>query len=167
MIRLITAMILCAVLSVSCIKDETPQEFELSIGDRLPEFSVVMADGSNVSSGSLQRGVALVMFFHTSCPDCRNTLPSVQKIYRQYNSNIKILLISREQNADEIALYWDEMGYSMPYSPQSTRRVYNLFATSRVPRVYISKDGVIKSIYTDNPIPSFEDLQRDIETLLK
>lgn len=167
MARLIIAALLCAVLSVSCIKDDEPQEFELSVGDRIPEFSVEMADGTTVSSGSLQRGVALVMFFHTSCPDCRNTLPSVQMIYQQYNSNIKILLISREQNADEIALYWDEMGYSMPYSPQSTRRVYNLFATSRVPRVYISKDGVIKSIYTDNPIPSFEDLKRDIETLLK
>ena len=37
----------------------------------------------------------------------------------------------------------------MPYSAQSDRDIYELFARTRVPRVYICKDGQIKQIFTD------------------
>ena len=111
-LRFIIAAIFGILLSVSCIKDDDPVEFEIPVGERIPQFSVVMADGSTISSSSLETGVAVVMFFHTSCPDCRNTLPSVQKVYEQFNHNVKFLLMSREQSADEIAVYWKEMGYT-------------------------------------------------------
>ena len=56
----------------------------------------------------------------------------------------------------------------MPYSPQSGREIYSLFSERGIPRVYIAdKQLVVYSVYSDNPIASFEQLQADVEASLK
>jgi len=153
-----------ALFSVSCIYDDDT-EFELKVGDRIPDFTVTMNDGTVVTGESLRKGVSVIMFFHTSCPDCQNTLPSVQRAYDEYlGKGVSFALISRSQLGNEIQVHWDEKGYTMPYSGQKDRTVYNKFATTRVPRVYICKDGKIMSFYTDDPIVTYEELKADIES---
>lgn len=166
MLRYLVCLITALLLAVSCIKDEKEGEFELVPGDRIPDFTVQMNDGTQVTGASLRQGVSLIMFFHTSCPDCRNTLPLVQRIYDEFNGEVSFAVISREQPAGEIAAYWKEKGYTIPYSAQNDREIYSLFATTRVPRVFICSQGVIKSAYTDDPIPAYEDLFSDIDGLL-
>ena len=54
----------------------------------------------------------------------------------------------------------------MPYSAQSDRKVYNLFAQTRIPRVYlIDKDGIIRYIFTDDPIPDYDVLNNSLAEL--
>lgn len=159
--------ILCVFLCASgCIKDKV-EDVELKVGDRLPDFSVVMNDGTVVSDESLKGSVSFVMFFHTTCPDCQKTLPVVNDIYDIYVSEgVRFALISREQDEADILTYWNEKAYDMPFSAQSDRTIYNKFATSRIPRIYISdKDGIIRYIYTDNPVPDYESLDQALKAL--
>ena len=161
-------MILCAFLcSSGCIKDNV-EGVELKVGDRLPKFSVVMSDGSQVSDESLLGSVSCVMFFHTSCPDCQRTLPVVQQVYDEYAQNgVLFALISREQTSRSVRAFWAQEKLSMPFSAQSDRTIYNKFAQSRIPRVYIcDKDGIIRYIYTDDPTPTYENLNDSISSLL-
>ena len=162
--RLLAVVMAFCVLSgaVSCINEKDKGEFELKVGESIPDFSVVMNDGSTLESSSLKSGVALIMFFNTGCPDCQKTLPAVQKVYEDFGESVSFAVISRAQEDSAVAPYWKENGYTLPYSPQADRKVYNMFATSRVPRVYICKDGIIKHIYTDSPIPQYSDLTKDI-----
>ncbi len=150
----------------SCIGEKRPP-VNLEVGDKVPEFSVVTSGGEVVSNAGLMGSVSCIVFFHTSCPDCQKTLPEVQKIYDEYlPQGVKFILISREQEEDEIEPYWKECGYTMPYAPQKTRDVYEKFAQSRIPRVYIcDKNGIIKAIFTDNPNPSYSDIKSAIESL--
>lgn len=164
--KVMTSVLMVLLAAVSCIHDDPQQEFELKPGDRIPEFTVQMCDGTTVTSAELGHGPAVIMFFHTGCPDCQNTLPSVQRVYDDYKDEIKFILISREQPDEEILPYWKEKGYTMPYSPQKDRKIYNMFATSRVPRVYICSKGEIVNLYTDDPIPDYEDLLNDIQQIL-
>ena len=159
--RLTPILLLAGVCLVSCIRDRIPQGADLEIGERLPEFSVTMNDGSTVSTADLLGDISCIVFFHTGCPDCRKTLPLIQQLYDRYESaEFRFLCISREEGAAEIAEYWTEHGYTMPYSAQESREIYNLFATYAVPRIYISDiDGVIRSIWTDNPLPTFDELE--------
>ena len=163
-------MICAAALAVlsGCIK-EAPTGADLKVGDSLPDFTVQMADGTVVSDEDLKGSISFVMFFHTSCPDCQQTLPGVQRVYDEYASNsVRFALVSREEGKDEIEAYWNEAGYNMPYSPQETRDVYNLFAATRIPRVFIcDKDGIIRYMYTDDPVPSYDDLKNSIESLIR
>lgn len=149
--------------AVSCIGEKDKGEFELEVGESIPDFTIEMNDGTALESSSLRSGVALIMFFNTGCPDCQKTLPSVQKLYDEFGESVSFAIISRAQDNSEVAPYWAEKGYTLPYSSQPDRKIYNLFATSRVPRVYICKDGIIKHIYTDTPIPQYSDLVEDIK----
>ena len=154
----IVVLLMLAGLFCSCIKEKQAGA-DLAAGDRIPDFAVTMNDGTTVTGAQLREGVCCIVFFTTLCPDCQQTLPHLQRIYDEYQpQGVKFALISREEGAESVRNYWDSKGYTMPYSAQTDRRIYELFAASRVPRVYICRDGIIKSVFTDSPTPSYEDL---------
>ena len=166
-IRLLVAVLISS-LFVSCINDDEIVVRECAIGDRLPDFSVTMSDGTSVSGASLRETASLILFFHTSCPDCQQVLPIIQRIYDEYASaEIQFAFISREEDATSIATYWESQNFTMPYSAQANRKIYELFATSRIPRVYISdSEGIIRYIFTDNPVPTYEELTSALDEQL-
>lgn len=155
-------MVAALVLS-SCI-NEKPEGADLAVGDVLPDFTVTLSDGSQVTGAMLRETPSCVIFFHTSCPDCQQTLPVIQKLYDEYHpKGVRFAIISREEGQESVAEFWKSKGFTMPYSAQSTRRIYNLFARTRVPRVYIShQGGQIKAIYTDDPLPDYDDLSAEV-----
>ena len=159
-----------AVLSVlsGCIK-ERQTGADLKVGDSLPDFEVMMNDGTVVTDGLLRESVSIVMFFHTSCPDCQQTLPQMQKVYDNYASEgVRIVLMSRDESRQSIESFWQEKSLKMPYSAQNDRKVYEKFARERIPRVYVNeKGGTIRYIFTDNPNPSYEDISSAIEQIIR
>ncbi len=158
--------ILSALCLVSCIK-ERQTGADLAVGDPIPDFSVTMNDATEVTAEQLSRGISVIMFFTTACPDCRQTLPLMQTLYDEYASKeVRFVLISRQEGRESIERYWRENGLTLPYSAQNDRVVYELFAQTRVPRVYICKDGIIKAIYTDQPQnPTFDQLSAALNSL--
>ena len=161
-------LLISALLMVSCIKDDV-RGADLKVGDSLPDFEVVMSDGTTVSDDSLKGSVSVIVFFSTICPDCQQVLPIIQEIYDKYaQKGVRFALISRNEGSEEIESYWAEHSFNMPYSAQKDRKVYNKFASSRIPRVYIcDKDGIIRYIFTDDPIPSYDDLMSSLESLIR
>ena len=164
-----TISYLIAVLSLfSCIK-EKPKGADLDAGDMIPDFTVAVSDGTSLTGAQLRDGVSCIVFFTTICPDCRETLPHVQKLYDEYaDKGVRFAIISREDVYESVSTYWMEQGFTMPYSAQSDRTVYELFARTRVPRVYICRYGEIKQIFTDQPSnPTYEVLRAVLEEMLK
>ena len=162
-------LIFAAAFALSgCIKEEHTA-VNLQLGDTLPDFRVEMNDGRTITDEILKETVSVVMFFHTSCPDCQQVLPEMQKIYDEYASkSIQIALISREEAAETIQVFWKEKGLKMPYSAQKNRVVYESFAQDRIPRVYIcEKGGIIRYIFTDDPNPSYDDLKSALENVIR
>lgn len=154
-------------LCLSCIRDEVPAGADIvGPGDRLPDFSVVLNDGSVVSRESLRGKVAVLVFFHTDCPDCQQELPVIQRLYEEYASSAEVCIcaVSREEGEAEVASYWQAHALTIPYSAQEDRRVYALFSTSGVPKVYVcGPDGKVVSVYSDNPIATYSELKEDVE----
>ncbi len=150
-----------ASLVVACITDDTGEGDGtiVGVGDTIPDFSVQMNDGSTITGAMLREGIACIMFFHTGCPDCSKTLSHMQPVYDKYApQGVKFALISRAEGKEEVSAHWETNGYTMPYSAQSDKTIYNLFATHTVPRVFICKEGVVKNLFTDSPAPQFEEL---------
>lgn len=165
--KIISIFAVFAVLT-GCIKEKQTGA-DLEVGDTLPDFEVVMNDGSVVNDGMLKESVSVVMFFHTSCPDCQQVLPEMQRIYEEYASkDVRFAFISREESIASISSFWEEKGLEMPFSAQNDRKVYEKFANERIPRVYIcGKGGIIRYIFTDDPNPSYEDLKVSLEDVIR
>ena len=159
-------MMIAALVFFSCIK-ERPTGADLGVGDMIPDFEVTMNDGSVITGQDLRQSPSCIVFFHTSCPDCQKALPEIQKIYDKYESQgVRFALISREEEDATVSVYWNENALTMPYSAQSTREIYSLFARTGVPRIYIcEKGGLITAIYSDDPVPGFEELDSQINSV--
>ena len=124
---------LCA---AGCINDDEPEPASLvAVGDRLPDFSVVMSDGSTLTTDMLRGSESMIVFFTTTCADCRRELPCINA-YALAHPEVRVVCIARSQAEADIAAFWAAEGLTLPYSPQPDARVYNLFATAGVPRIY-------------------------------
>lgn len=143
-------LLLC--MLVGCVVDEPGEGSAdtdlVGVGDRLPSFSVGVIDDTahyTFSSDALT-GPTVIVFFNTSCSDCQRELPVLNDYYLQHRSEpgFQMVAIAREESEESIRAFWQSNALSIPYSPQSDRRVYNLFATVTIPRVYFcSKSGEI------------------------
>jgi len=169
-VRIMKRIIIIAAMALlcGCIK-EKQTDVDLKAGDSIPDFRVEMNDGSIVTDEDLKGQTSVIMFFHTSCPDCQQALPRVQQLYDEYASEeVVFALISREEGKEEIESFWKENGLNMPYSAQNDRKVYEKFARTRIPRIYLNdKDGIIRHIFTDDPVPSYDELKSSLETLIR
>lgn len=153
-------------LLVACVTDDDPRNEEVSVGDPLPQFEIVLNNGSVVSTETLTGKVAMIIFFSTSCPDCQRELPLLEQVYRHFQNDgdVAIFAVSREEKQGAVEAFWEETGLTIPYSVQADRTVYNLFATIGVPRVYISdRAATIVAAYDDSTLPTPSNLITEIE----
>lgn len=175
---------LLLLLFSSCVTEEDPDPLSLTPGDRCPSFTVALADGTAVSTADLAGHTTLLLFFDTTCSDCRSLLPVVQQVYTTLGSptipgagsadipgagftpvdaevsgepddSRLVLAISRAQAAPAVLEYWEANSLTIPVSPQPDRTVYDLFANTLIPRVYIiSPSLTITHTYADSPLPT-------------
>ncbi len=146
----------------SCVTDKDDPVWSLQKGESLPQFSVAMNDGRLVTTESLRGKKSMIVFFNTGCSDCRRELPVIQAVYdrcQEASPDIEIICISRNECKEAVEKYWSENSLTLPYSAQDDRRVYSLFASSVIPRIYVSsQDLKITASFSDSPLASYEDI---------
>jgi len=162
-----------AAASTGCISDEPGEadsESGIKAGDPLPEFSISTSDGTPVPSNSLDGKVSVLVFFRTTCPDCRAEFPVIEQLYGKYRYSDKVVIlgISVGEPAADIAAYWNEHMLLFPYSPQSDKLLaQETFGISSVPHIYISDIyRTVRYVHGDDPLASFEELDSEISALL-
>lgn len=168
----IIGWILAFVLHGCIVERETTPLTEeyIQVGDRLPYFSLQMSDGTQLTTSDLEGKVSFIMFFTTKCSDCQKELPIVQRVYDSYrkDSTVQFVCISREQSIEVVQEYWDRQNLTLPFSPQKDRTIYELFANSQIPRIYISNPNLnVCFMSADSPLATEADLFSAIEEARK
>ena len=135
-------------LTISCIRDKKMNNnIDVEEGDRIPQFSAVGIDGSNFNSASFTGKRSLLVLFVTTCPDCQRELPVINRIYDivKDNPDILVLGISRGEDRSVIQDYWADAGFSIPAYLDPDRSVFDKFANSTIPRIYIiDENGIVE-----------------------
>lgn len=140
------------VVGCSSVVDEDDDVVErVHVGDRVPLFSVTVSDGEQERTFSTAQltGETVIVFFNTSCSDCQRDLPLLNSYYLQHKDDkgFQMVAISREEDAESVAAFWETNHLQIPYFAQTDRRIYNLFATSIIPRIYfVSAQGIVTRI---------------------
>ena len=159
------------ILFVSCINEGVERKtstLEVIVGDSLPAFRVTMNDGKELDNTMFRGKTGVIAFFHTECPDCQHELPILNALYLAHAGDSLFLMacIARAQGSEEILTYWDCHGLELPFSAQEDRTVFNLFAHSRIPHIYISDaDGIVRFIHDDRDMPRLDTLEKECEAL--
>lgn len=148
----------------SCLSEgaeKQPDTEHISENQKLPPFQVVMNDETTFRTDSLDGKSCVIVFFSTACADCRSLLPVIDVFFREHvqQHDMHLVCIAREQGRAAIEPFWRENGLVLPFAPQEDRRVYNLFATSGVPRIYMADStGTVRTIFRDTNPPTLQQL---------
>lgn len=138
----------------------------VKVGQQVPSFVVSISDGTTFNSSQIGSKPVCIVFFNTSCSDCRKELPIVQQIYEEFSESIQFVCISRAEDRKSIQAFWTQNKLTLPYSAQTDRKIYNLFALSSIPRLYIIDTlGTIKNAYTTKV--SEKELRKALEQLIQ
>lgn len=150
-----------------CVTETDEPAASLVPGSEVPQFEVMLSDGSSWSTMSL-RGVGVIAFFNTGCADCRRELPELQRAYEACCERAEFVCIAREESGEEIAAYWEAEGLTLPYSPQSDRAVYSLFASSGIPRIYVvAPSGRIHAVFSDASPSTAAEIEAAVDAALR
>lgn len=152
--RVINCLLLCLLfIGCSSIEDDETKE-RVAVGDHVPLFSVEMVKAGERSTFSTSHltGETVIVFFSVKCGDCQRDLPKLNQYYLKHKDDpgFQMIAISRAEGEDLVVPFWEEYGLQIPYSAQNDRRIYELFASSIIPRVYfVSAQGIVTRVFIE------------------
>ena len=129
----------------SSIDDEVAATTLIHAGDKAPDFTAEMLDGSSVTLSALQNKPTLLIFWATWCPPCRAELAHLQEgVIDVFGDAINILPLSRGEKREVVEEYIAKMGYTFAVGLDSEQKAYNLYASNYIPRCFvIDTDGTV------------------------
>ena len=127
------------------IDDEVAATTLIHAGDKAPDFTAEMLDGSSVTLSALQNKPTLLIFWATWCPPCRAELAHLQEgIIDVFGDAINVLPLSRGEKREVVEEYIAKMGYTFAVGLDSEQKAYNLYASNYIPRCFvIDTDGTV------------------------
>lgn len=149
--------------------DELEATTLVHAGEEAPDFSVGMFDGSTVTLSELRGKVVLLNFWATWCPPCREELTRVQSdiIDRFAGRDFLFLPVSRGESRQAVAAFRQKTGYDFPMGLDSTRSVYDRYASNYIPRNFlIDAEGKVVTATIGFEPEEFDELIRAIEATL-
>lgn len=129
----------------SSIDDEVAATTLIHAGDKAPDFTAEMLDGSSVTLSALQNKPTLLIFWATWCPPCRAELTHLQEgVIDVFGDAINVLPLSRGEKREVVEEYIAKMGYTFAVGLDSEQKAYNLYASNYIPRCFvIDTDGTV------------------------
>jgi peroxiredoxin len=115
-----------------------------------PPFSLKDTNGNVYSSAQLAGKPAVINFFATWCPPCREEIPGFVEVYNRHKANgFELIGISLDTDTRENLpgfLVSNRIGYRILFGDLATARSYG--GVSTLPTTFfVGKDGKIKNIH--------------------
>lgn len=116
-------------------------------GDNAPLFSATLLDGTAVSLADYRGEYMMLILFSHTCPDCKTLLDDLHS----GDMAMTVLAVGRDATTTQLQEYCSKNGYTVDMIADNNRAIFNLYATTYVPRVYIiDPQGVIEKMYIES-----------------
>ena len=168
-------LLLGAFILSSCDDEDSPSGIinHVKEGDPLPSFEAYGAAHQLLTTEMLTGKRVVLVLFSTECPDCQRELPKIEAVWKHFKeeADFTVVTIARGESAEMVSAYWEkEAGekkpFTMPFYLDPDRAIFNAFANSYVPRVYlVNREGVITWMGIETIEPTAEELIEMVNSL--
>jgi thiol-disulfide isomerase/thioredoxin len=105
---------------------------------KAPEFSLRDASGAPVSLSGYRGGVVLLNFWATWCGPCRDEMPSMENLSRNFGGQgFTILAVNQKESPAQVASYMRKNGLNLPTPLDSDGRVSAAYRVYGIPVSYL------------------------------
>ncbi len=113
-----------------------------------PDFSLPAIDGSEMSLSELRGQPALLNFWATWCPPCRQEMPHLQAVSETFAGKAHVIGVDQGETADQVAAFADEIGIDFPLLIDEDGRVNKQFGVVALPTtIFIDENGVVTELF--------------------
>ena len=134
---------------------EANQESELidsivvgtQVGTRIPEFRIIYADESEVTSASLiENGKPVFMFFFTTwCPSCARELAELKEIYPEFTDDVVFISVGGDptESISDLIKHKDQNDHPWTIAKPLDQMIADLKVTSQSTKIAFNSSGII------------------------
>jgi peroxiredoxin len=139
-------------------------------GDPAPPLQVVTLGGQKVSLQNYRNSVLVIEFFATWCGGCKESIPHLLNLNKQYGSKgLQILGLDIGQGDDAAALrqFVAKRKINFPVAMADEDLVYDSYAVRMIPTIFvINKKGILVDRFTGYTAKTERDLESTIRKLV-
>lgn len=117
-----------------------PQEAPIAAGKMAANFTLTDLKGQKISLSSLRGKVVFLNIWATWCPPCREEMPSIEALYKEFRNNkhFVILAVSQDVNGRvAVAPFVKEHALTFPVLLDPTNEVGEAYGVTGIPETFI------------------------------
>ena len=110
------------------------------LGMPAPELLLPDADGRPVSLNAIDANGVILLFYDEDCPICREEMPDIEQVYRQYKSyGIKVYAVYTQDNKEAWRSYIRTLNpeWIHVWDPDFSSNFHKLYNVTGTPRMYL------------------------------
>ena len=112
-----------------------------------PDFFIIPDGGKAKSLAELKGKPVFINFWNTWCPPCREEMPDLDRLYREYGQDVEFIFINnltREKSVHDVTEFLSDNGYSIPVYLDRQGEVARAYGISGIPTtVVLSGSGEV------------------------
>jgi peroxiredoxin len=123
-------------------------------GSLAPDFTLETLDGGMVSLSDLRGQVALINFWATWCPPCREEMPAIQNVYDRYrDQGFTVLAVNLLETNAEVAAFAEELGLTFSILMDRQGQVLERYRVRGLPTTFfVDRTGVVQNVKVGGPM---------------
>ena len=135
-------------------------------GQPAPDFTLTLLDGGTLSLADLRGQVAVLNFWTTGCPSCREELPGLQMVWETYRDRgVAFVGIAYQESASAVRSAVAEYGLTYPLGLDSDGRIASAYGVTGVPETFVIDPEGNVAFFHIGPVTA-EELAGELDTLL-
>ena len=140
------------------------------VGKPAPDFKLSLLDGGEIELSALKgKNVVLLDFWATWCGPCRQVMPALDRVSKDYASKgVRYLAVNLREEPDKINAFLKQAGLKLEVPLDKDGKVAGSYNVRGIPTmVIVDKEGIVREVHV-GASPNLEvELRKALDQILR